>query len=344
MHSACVASLAFLADKFFGGKMMKRKIGFIAIVFFLFTLSILLSQEKADFERLYQILQHRFDQIQKKLTDLTFIQLSQGKIQFQKVRYTSSADGLIIPAYVFKPLKIKEGKRHPALLFIHGGVHGDLTDNYFPIIEELCNRGYIILAPEYRGSTGYGKEFYDLIDYGGKEVDDCISGIDYLKNMVPEADIERVGIIGWSHGGFIALHAIFRAPEKFKVAVEVVGVTDLVSRMGYKDDSYRKIFAEQPGFGGPADKKLDVYKERSPAYLAHKLKTPLLIHAADNDEDVNILETLNLINALKAAGKEFEYEIYKSPPGGHAFNRIDTPQARDSLTKIYKFLDKYLKP
>lgn len=325
-------------------KMIKKKISFMAIVFFLFTLTFLFSQERTDLERLYQILQHRFDQIQKKLTDLTFMQLCQGRIQFQKVRYTSSADGLIIPAYVFKPLKIKEGKKYPALLFIHGGVHGDLTDNYFPIIEELCNRGYIVLAPEYRGSTGYGKAFYDLIDYGGKEVDDCISGIDYLKNMIPEADIERVGIIGWSHGGFITLHAIFRAPEKFKVAVEVVGVTDLVSRMGYKDDSYRKIFAEQPGFGGPADKKLDVYKERSPAYLAHKLKTPLLIHAADNDEDVNILETINLINALKAAGKEFEYEIYKSPPGGHAFNRIDTPQARDSLTKIYKFLDKYLKP
>lgn len=324
--------------------MIKRKLILVVIIFFIFTMSFLFSQERADLERLYQILQHRFDQIQKKLTDLTFMQLSQGKIQFQKVRYTSSADGLIIPAYVFRPLKIKEGKKHPALLFIHGGVHGDLTDNYFPIIEELCNRGYIILAPEYRGSTGYGRAFYDLIDYGGKEVEDCISGIDYLKNMVPEADINRVGIIGWSHGGFITLHAIFRAPEKFKVAVEVVGVTDLVSRMGYKDDFYRKIFAEQPGFGGPADKKLDVYKERSPAYLAHKLKTPLLIHAADNDDDVNILETINLINALKAAGKEFEYEIYKSPPGGHAFNRIDTPQARDSLTKIYKFLDKYLKP
>ncbi len=324
--------------------MTKRKLILVVIIFFIFNLSFLFSQERADFERLYQILQHRFDQIQKKLTDLTFMQLSQGKIQFQKVRYTSSADSLIIPAYVFKPLKIKEGKKYPALLFIHGGVHGDLTDNYFPIIEEFCNRGYIILAPEYRGSTGYGKEFYDLIDYGGKEVDDCISGIDYLKNMVSEADIERVGIIGWSHGGFITLHAIFRAPEKFKVAVEVVGVADLVSRMGYKDDSYRKIFAEQPGFGGPADKKLDVYKERSPAYLVHKLKTPLLIHAADNDEDVNILETINLINALKAAGKEFEYEIYKSPPGGHAFNRIDTLQARDSLAKIYKFLDKYLKP
>lgn len=324
--------------------MKGEKICLRVIIFFFIALSFLFSQERSDLERLYQLLQHRFDQIQKKLTDLTFMQLSQGRIQFQKVRYPSSADGLIIPAYVFKPLKIKEGKKYPVLLFIHGGVHGDLTDNYFPIIEELCNRGYILLAPEYRGSTGYGKEFYDLIDYGGKEVDDCISGIDYLKNMVPEADIERVGIIGWSHGGFITLHAIFRAPEKFKVAVEVVGVADLVSRMGYKSDSYRKIFAEQPGFGGPADKKLDVYKERSPAYLAHKLKTPLLIHAADNDEDVNILETINLINALKAAGKEFEYEIYKNPPGGHAFNRIDTPQARDSLTKIYKFLDKYLKP
>ncbi|MGQ9619248.1 MAG: alpha/beta hydrolase family protein [Candidatus Aminicenantia bacterium] len=324
--------------------MSKRSLVLLVFPFTLLLFSTAYNQERNDVERLYQLIQHRMDELEKKLTDLTFMQLSQGKIQYQKIRYTSSADGLVIPAYLFKPLKIKEGNKYPALLFIHGGVHGDLTDNYFPIIEEFCNRGYIILGPEYRGSTGYGKAFYDLIDYGGKEVDDCISGIDYLKNMCPEVDINRVGIIGWSHGGFITLHAIFRAPEKFKVAVEIVGVADLVSRMGYKNDLYRKIFAEQQGFGGPANEKLEIYKERSPAYQAHKLKTPLLIHATDNDDDVNILETINLINALKAAGKEFEYEIYKNPPGGHAFNRIDTPQAKDSLNKIYKFLDKYLRP
>ncbi len=324
--------------------MLKRWLKVLILILFTFLVTICFPQEKGEVKKLYEFIQHRMDQIEKKLTDLSFMMLCQGKIQFEKVRYTSYVDGLIIPAYVFKPLKIKEGKKYPALLFIHGGVHGDLTHNYFPIIEDFCNRGYIVLAPEYRGSTGYGKSFYDLIDYGGKEVEDCLSGIDYLRDMVPEADLNRVGIIGWSHGGFIALHAIFRAPEKFKVAVEVVGVTDLVSRMGYKDDSYRKLFSEQPGFGGPADKKLEIYKERSPAYLAHKLKTPLLIHAADNDDDVDILETINLINALKAAGKEFEYEIYKNPPGGHAFNRIQTLQAKDSLEKINKFLAKYLKP
>lgn len=281
--------------------------------------------------------------LNKHLIDIQFRQMAEGAMQMEKVRYTSP-DGQIIPAYIFKPLKSKGPKRHAALVWIHGGVHGDLDLQYVPLLKSAVAEGYIVIAPEYRGSTGYGRAHYDAIDYGGKEVEDCIAGRDYLVEFVPEVDPQRIGILGWSHGGFITLHAIFRQPEKFRAAVEIVGVADLVQRMGYKTDSYRRTFAEQPGFGGTANEKLEIYLDRSPYYHAAKLRTPLLIHAADNDDDVNIIETQRLIDALKAAGKQFEYEIYHAPPGGHAFNRIQSKQAEDSWQKILAFLRRHLQP
>jgi dipeptidyl aminopeptidase/acylaminoacyl peptidase len=277
--------------------------------------------------------------VEKNLKDIQFRQLAAGFMQVEKVRY-GAPDGMIIPAYIFRPLQVKGAKQHPALVWVHGGVHGDLDLFYLDFMKPLIAQGYVIIAPEYRGSTGYGRGHYEAIDYGGKEVEDCIAGRDYLVDFVPEVNPQRIGIIGWSHGGFITLHAIFRQPEKFKAAVEVVGVADLVERMGYKTDSYRRTFAEQKGFGGTASQKLEVYLERSPYTQVSKLQIPLLIHAADNDDDVNIIETRRLIDALKAAGKTFEYEIYAAPPGGHAFNRIQSKQSQDSWQKILAFIAK----
>ncbi len=278
---------------------------------------------------------------QKSLKDIQFRQLAEGSMQMEKVRY-GMPDGMIIPAYIFRPLQMKGAKQHPALVWVHGGVHGDLDLYYLDFMKPLIAQGYVIIAPEYRGSTGYGRAHYEAIDYGGKEVEDCIAARDYLADFVPEVNPQKIGMIGWSHGGFITLLAIFRQPEKFKVAVEVVGVADLVARMGYKGDGYRRTFAEQKGFGGPVEKKMDVYLERSPYTHVSKLQTPLLIHAADNDDDVDIIETRRLIDALKAAGKTFEYEIYAAPPGGHAFNRIQSKQSQDSWQKILAFLAKHM--
>jgi dipeptidyl aminopeptidase/acylaminoacyl peptidase len=292
-------------------------------------------------ERMVESQGYALQVAEKNLKDIQFRQLAEGSMQMEKVRF-GTPDGMIIPAYIFKPLQLKGAKQHPALLWIHGGVHGDLDLFYLDFMKPLVAQGYIIIAPEYRGSTGYGREHYEAIDYGGKEVEDCIAARDFLVDFVPEVNPQRIGIIGWSHGGFITLHAIFRQPEKFRAAVEVVGVADLVTRMGYKTDNYRRTFAEQKGFGGPADKKLEVYLERSPYTQASKLQIPLLIHAADNDDDVNIIETRRLIDALKAAGKTFEYEIYASPPGGHMFNRIQSKQSQDSWQKILAFLAKNL--
>ncbi|MGZ7080138.1 MAG: alpha/beta hydrolase family protein [Thermoanaerobaculia bacterium] len=246
---------------------------------------------------------------------------------------------LVIPVYTFTPKSLR-GKA-PMIVFVHGGVHGDFDTFYAHIVRELIEQGYVIVAPEYRGSTGYGGDFYDEIDYGGAEIDDVKAARDWAVENLPSVDGNRVGIIGWSHGGYQTLLNIFRWPDAYKVAYAGVPVSDLVQRMGYKSQGYRNTFKEFIGKEA-VDNPME-YRKRSPVYHASELATPLLIHTNTNDEDVNVMEVEHLIDALKAAGKKFEYKIYQNAPGGHTFNRIDTKLARESRQEIYAFLAKYLK-
>jgi dipeptidyl aminopeptidase/acylaminoacyl peptidase len=114
--------------------------------------------------------------------------------------------------------------------------------------------------------------------------------------------------------------------------------------MGYHDPGYRDLFSAPYHIGKTVREDIDEYRRRSPAWNAEKLQTPLLIHTTTNDEDVNVLEVENLIKALKAADKQFEYKIYKDAPGGHQFNRLDTKSARESRAEVYRFLAKHLNP
>jgi dipeptidyl aminopeptidase/acylaminoacyl peptidase len=246
---------------------------------------------------------------------------------------------LIIPVYVFTPKNLKG--RAPLLVFIHGGVHGRLDTNYAHIFRELLEQGYVIVSPEYRGSIGYGGGLHSQIDYGGAEVDDVHDARNWAVENLPSVDPKRVGIFGWSHGGFITLMNIFNWPDDYVVAYAGVPVSDLIQRMGYKSQSYRDIFSEH--IGKEAQDNVMEYRRRSPVFHAEKLRTPLLIHTTTNDEDVNVLEVEHLIAALKAAGRKFEYKIYQNAPGGHSFNRIDTKLAKESRREIWEFLGRYLK-
>jgi dipeptidyl aminopeptidase/acylaminoacyl peptidase len=142
----------------------------------------------------------------------------------------------------------------------------------------------------------------------------------------------------------ITLLNIFRHPNDYAVAYAGVPVSDLVARMGYESEGYRKLFSAPYHIGKTVREDIPEYRKRSPVNHAAELATPLLIHTNTNDEDVNVLEVENLITALKAAGKKFEYKIYDNAPGGHMFNRLDTRLARESRREVWRFLASYLHP
>jgi dipeptidyl aminopeptidase/acylaminoacyl peptidase len=251
----------------------------------------------------------------------------------------SAGNMLVIPVYVFSPKNLT-GKA-PMLVFAHGGVHGRLDTNYAHIFREAIERGFVVVSPEYRGSIGHGSDLYNQIDYGGAEIDDTHDARNWAVENLPFVDPNRVGIFGWSHGGYHALMNVMNWPNDYKVVYAGVPVSDLVARMGYTGQEYRDIFA---GFIGkqPEDNVME-FRRRSPVYHAAKLQTPLLIHTTTNDDDVHVLEVESLIAALKAAGKKFEYKIYDAAPGAHIFNRIDTKLAKESREEMWDFLARYLK-
>lgn len=304
-----------------------------------------------------EMLKHAFYAIQKSIDDVLWYPRVGDIAHIEKVRMTGpppryvpnpTAQGARNPvvfwSYTFIPKNIDEDERYPLLVYVHGGVHANMASSSANVIRELVNQGYIIIAPEYRGSTGYGQSFYNLIDYGGLEVEDTFAARNWMVENCGLIDPTRVGIIGWSHGGLHTLMNIFFHPEAYQAAYAGVPVSDLVARMGYKTDEYRDDFAAPYHIGKTAYENVEEYRRRSPAWNAEKLRTPLLIHTNTSDEDVNVLEVEHLIKSLKAAGKDFEYKIYKDALGGHFFNRIDTRLAKESRREIYAFLGRYLHP
>jgi dipeptidyl aminopeptidase/acylaminoacyl peptidase len=302
-------------------------------------------------------LEHRLDVLEKNIDDILWFQRVGDVAFIDKVFMTgppkwkeldTTAPGAGNPvkfwSYVFIPKNIDFNKKYPLIVLPHGGVHANFTTYHTHIIRELMYQQYIVVAADYRGSTGYGKEHFEKIDYGGREIEDVDSSRKFMLDNYDFVDSDRVGIVGWSHGGLIALMSIFKYPENYKVAFAGVPVSDLVTRMGYMDKEYRKLYSADYHIGQTVEQNPEEYKRRSPVYNAYKLKTPLLIHTNTNDEDVNVIEVKELIDTLKALNKNFEYEIFQDLPGGHSFDRQDTKLALSIRLKIYKFLAKYLNP
>jgi dipeptidyl aminopeptidase/acylaminoacyl peptidase len=307
--------------------------------------------------RIENTLKHRLDELQKQVDDILWHKRV-GDIAFVDKVFIYGPPPANIPdpnakgaynpvrfwSYVFIPRDIDPKKKYPLIVLPHGGVHGDFNTYYTHIIRELMAQKYIVVAAEYRGSIGYGERHYKLIDYGGLENDDVYASRNYMVENYDFVDKNRVGIMGWSHGGMITLFNIFEHPKDYQVAFAGVPVSDLVARMGYMTQSYRNLFEADYHIGASAHENVAEYRRRSPVWHAHKLETPLLIHTNTNDDDVNVLEVEHLIRALKAEGKKFEYEIFQDVPGGHSFDRIDSHHAKTVRLKIYDHLAKYLKP
>lgn len=303
-----------------------------------------------------QNLQHRLDELAKAIDDVAWELKLSDVAEVDKWRIAGppaakpavpTAAGANNPVkfftYTFFPKNRPAGAKIPLIVMPHGGVHADFSTYSAHIVRELVQQGYAVVAPDYRGSTGYGRAFYELIDYGGREIDDTRAAKDWALEVFDFLDPKRVALVGWSHGGLIVLMEAFRHPKDYACVFAGVPVSDLVQRMGYSDDEYRGLFSADYHIGKTAGEDLEEYKKRSPVWHADKLDTPLLIHTNTNDEDVNYIEVEHLIQALKAAGKKFEYKVYQDAVGGHSVDRLDTLFSRQARQEIYSFLARYLK-
>jgi len=255
----------------------------------------------------------------------------------QYVHY-KARDGLDIPAYLTLPVG-RPAKDLPLIILPHGGPYY-VRDNsdYDPEVQFLANRGYVVLQPNYRGSEGYGKAFYEKGEgqWGRSMQDDLDDGMDWLAHD-GVIDPKRVCIIGGSYGGYAALWGATRNPERYRCAASFAGVSDLGRQLKYQLDfrisrRYRKDWRRIVQGGPKIDTKL-----YSPLYTIDQLKVPVLLMHGDADQTVPYRQSKLYADALTKAGKTSEFYTLKDE--GHGFSSAANLQTW--LDRLDAFLAKY---
>ena len=231
-------------------------------------------------------------------------------VEPQLVKYPAP-DGQQVPAYLFVPKGLDKTRKHPAILWIHGdGINQNYDGwhvernyaTYYAFHQYLIQRGYVVLAPDYRGSIGYGRDWRQgvYLDVGGKDAKDASAGADYLKTL-GYVDSERIGVWGLSYGGYFTLIAMADNPTTFRCGVDVAGVVDF--RMWYQDPGGEWVVGRMQT---PAENP-KLYEQSAVIDRIDKISRPLLILAGTADVNVPYLESVRLIDAMLKNGQDIEF-------------------------------------
>jgi dipeptidyl aminopeptidase/acylaminoacyl peptidase len=253
------------------------------------------------------------------------------------VRYPG-ADGQEVPALLYVPhAEAVQGGTPGAVIYIHGGPTGQHLKWWDPLPQLLANRGLVVLAPNVRGSTGYGRAWQEANrgDWGGGDLADVLAGADWL---IAEgiADPKRIGIAGRGYGGYMALYALGKHPDRFAAGVSEQGIGSWTTLFETTRGDVRDYLARE--LGDPAEDAA-LYRDRSPITYAKKIRAPLLVLQAANDPRVPKSEALQIIEATLKNDAPHSYQEYPEPNGpASSANRID------ALRRTVDWLSKYLTP
>ncbi|MDQ6633677.1 MAG: S9 family peptidase [Gemmatimonadota bacterium] len=254
----------------------------------------------------------------------------------QIVHYKSS-DGKMISALMWVPFNLKRDGSNPALVLPHGGPTGQTTDFWWPDVAALVSRGYICIAPNVRGSTGYGIDFQkgNYQDLGGGDLQDEVAAVRFMINS-GYADPKKIGITGGSYGGFMTLMAIGKTPDLWAAAVELYGIIDWYTMLQHSDPILQQYIRSL--LGDPA-KDRAVYEATSPIRYIHAVRAPLLVLQGENDTRVPKEEAQQVVDLLKKDGKVVDAHYY--PAEGHGFAKRENNI--DAITRTVEWFDRYVK-
>ncbi len=245
-----------------------------------------------------------------------------------------SFDGTQIEALLLKPRGYVEGTKVATVVLVHGGPTGVWSDSFEPWGQLLVARGYAVFYPNIRGSIGYGHRFLEMNrqDWGGGDFKDVMAGVDLLISR-GIADPSRLGIGGWSYGGYMAAWAITQT-QRFKAAVSGAGMSDLATEFGTEDGpAYDEWF-----FGLPYEKP-EGFAKSSPMTYIKNARTPTLILHGENDRTDPLGQSQMLYRALKRYGVECEFVVYPREPHGLQ----EEKHLIDRLNRIVRWFDAHLK-
>jgi dipeptidyl aminopeptidase/acylaminoacyl peptidase len=284
-----------------------------------------------------------YDLAAKKYTQLTNTmnpEIDQNDLVDAKVVRYKSFDGVVIPSIYYKPHHIKPGEKAAALVWVHGGPGGQSGVGYSALIQYLVNHGYVVIAVNNRGSSGYGKTFFKMDDmkHGEEDLADCVEAKKFL-SATGYVDPNKIGIIGGSYGGYMVLAGLAFRPDEFAVGVDIFGVANWVRTLksippwweAFREALYKEM-------GNPATDE-EYLRRISPLYHPEKIKKPLIVLQGANDPRVLKVESDEIVEAVRKNGVPVEYVVF--PDEGHGF--VKKENEIKGYKAILDFVDKHLK-
>jgi dipeptidyl aminopeptidase/acylaminoacyl peptidase len=263
--------------------------------------------------------------------------LDLARISPSQLIHYKSFDGKIISAFVWLPDNLKRDGSNPGIVLPHGGPTSQTLDTFNRAAAALVSRGYICIAPNVRGSTGYGMEFQraNHMDLGGGDLQDEVYAARFLTET-GYVNSKRIGITGGSYGGFMTLMAIGKTSDLWAAAVAQYGIINWFTMLQHEDPSLQ---AYQRSLIGDPVKDRKVYEDTSPITFIRQAKAPLLVLQGDNDIRVPKEEAMQVADILKKAGTIVAAHYY--PNEGHGF--VKRENQIDAIRRTIEWFDRYLK-
>jgi dipeptidyl aminopeptidase/acylaminoacyl peptidase len=254
------------------------------------------------------------------------------------VHYPSRDGKWTISAFLYVPFNMARNGQNAAIVYIHGGPASQTMNSFNRFVQFAVNQGYMVLAPNYRGSTGYGKEFQqaNLFDMGGGDLQDVLAGVDWIK-QTGHLDPKKIAVMGGSYGGYLSMMAVTKAPELWAAGVPIVPFVNWFTEIENEDPVLQQ--SDLATMGDPVKNKA-LYEERSPINFIDQVKAPLLLLAGGHDPRCPESETQQVVEAIRKRGGTVDYKIYKNE--GHGFARVENQI--DAYQRVADFLLAHVVP
>jgi dipeptidyl aminopeptidase/acylaminoacyl peptidase len=263
---------------------------------------------------------------------------SEDMVEPYLVHYPSRDGKWTISAFLYVPFNMARNGQNAAIVYIHGGPTSQTMNSFNRFIQYAANQGYMVLAPNYRGSTGYGKEFQqaNLFDMGGGDLQDVLASVDWIK-QTGHLDPKKIAVMGGSYGGYLSMMAVTKAPDVWAAGVPIVPFVNWFTEIENEDPVLQQ---SDLATMGDVVKNKALYEDRSPINFIDQIKAPLLLLAGGHDPRCPKSETQQVVDAIKKRGGTVDYKIYENE--GHGFARVENQI--DAYQHVADFLLAHVPP
>jgi dipeptidyl aminopeptidase/acylaminoacyl peptidase len=263
---------------------------------------------------------------------------SEDMVEPYLVHYPSRDGRWTISAFLYVPFNMARNGQNAAIVYIHGGPTSQTMNSFNRFVQFAANQGYMVLAPNYRGSTGYGKEFQqaNLFDMGGGDLQDVLAGVDWIK-QTGHLDPKKIAVMGGSYGGYLSMMAVTKAPEVWAAGVPIVPFVNWFTEIENEDPVLQQ--SDLATMGDPVKNKA-LYEERSPINFIDQIKAPLLLLAGGHDPRCPKSETQQVVDAIRKRGGTVDSKVYENE--GHGFARVENQI--DAYKRVADFLLAHVVP